>query len=130
MDHAKEEVAELYSGPTEYRVIATKGKGEALDRPELIETEALLRTRELDLFVMEDVGRLVRGGDAVRLWGIAVDHGTRCMAPNDDCDTTDDNWEQDLLEACAQHVGHNVHTSKRLKKKLRNRFRKSGAVTV
>ncbi len=129
VDHAKEEVAELYEGPIEYRIISTKGKGEQLDRPELAEIEAMLRTRELDLLVMEDVGRLVRGPEAARLWGIAVDHGTRCIAPNDCCDTADDNWEEDLLEACAAHVGHNAHTSKRLKKKLMNRFRKYGACT-
>ena len=129
VDHAKEEVAELYHGPSEYEIIATKGKGERFDRPELAEIEALLRTRKLDLLVMEDVGRLVRGAEAVRLWGIAVDHGTRCIAPNDCCDTADENWEQDLLNATAEHVGHNAATSKRLKKKLMNRFKKYGAVT-
>ena len=128
-DHGKEEVAELYQGLIDYRTIATKGKGEALDRPELAEIEAMLRSGELDLLVMEDVGRLVRGAEAVRLWGIAVDHGTRCIAPNDCCDTADENWEQDLLEACAEHVGHNAHCSKRLKKKLMNRFKKYGAIT-
>jgi hypothetical protein len=70
VDHAKEEVAALYQGPVDYRVIATKGKGERLDRPELARVEQMARTRELDLFVMEDVGRLVRGAEAVRLWGI------------------------------------------------------------
>jgi site-specific DNA recombinase len=129
VDHAKEEVAELYQGPSEYRVVATKGKGEQLDRPELAEIEAMLRSRELDLLVMEDIGRLIRGAEASRLWGIAVDHGIRCIAPNDCCDTADGNWEQDLLEACAEHVGHNAQTSKRLKKKLMNRFKKYGAIT-
>lgn len=76
-----------------------------------------------------DVGWLVRGAEAVRLWGIAVDHGTRCIAPNDCLDTADETWEKDLLEACAEHVGHNAHTSKRLKKKLMNRFKKEGAIT-
>ena len=37
VDHGKEVVAEMYEGPVEYRVIATKGKGERLDRPELAE---------------------------------------------------------------------------------------------
>ena len=68
VDHNKEEVAELYCGPIEYRVIATKGKGERLDRPELAEIEQMIRSRELDLFLMEDVGRLVRGTAAVTLW--------------------------------------------------------------
>ena len=129
VDHGKEEVAELYTGPAEYRVIATKGKGERLDRPELANVEQMIRTGELDLLVMEDVGRLVRGTDAVRLWGIAVDHGTRCIAPNDCIDTIDESWEEDLISACRDHVGHNAHTSKRLKKKLMNRFRKYGGAT-
>ena len=130
VDHAKEEVAGLYSGPVDYRVIATKGKGERLDRPELAEMERIARTGELDLLVMEDVGRLVRGAEAVRLWGIAVDHGVRCIAPNDCLDTVDETWEEDLLSACRDHVGHNAHTSKRLKKKLMNRFVKFGGAAA
>lgn len=82
-DHGKEVVAEMYEGPVEYRVIATKGEGERMDRPELLQIEEEFRSREIDLCVMEEVGRMVRGADAVRLWGIAVDHGTRCIAPND-----------------------------------------------
>lgn len=128
-DHAKEEVASLYDGPIDYRTIATKGKGEQLDRPELREIEEMIRSRELDVLVMEDVGRLIRGTEAVRLWGIAVDHGTRCIAPNDCLDTSDETWEEDLISACRDHVGHNAHTSKRLKKKLMNRFKKYGGAT-
>jgi site-specific DNA recombinase len=124
VDHAKEEVAALYDGSVEYRVIATKGKGECLTRPELGEVEQLIRSRELDLLVMEDVGRLVRGTAAVTLWGIAVDHGVRVLAPNDCLDTRDETWEEELIAACRDHVGHNAHTSKRLKKKLMNRFKK------
>ena len=130
VDHAKEEVAWLYTGPVEYRIISTRGKGEALDRPELAEIEAMIRTREVDLLVMEDVGRLVRGTEAVRLWGIAVDHGTRCIAPNDCLDTADETWEEELIAACRDHVGHNSHTSKRIKKKLMNRFRRHGGATA
>jgi hypothetical protein len=128
-DHGREVVGGLYDGPAEYRVIATTGKGERLDRPELAEIEALVRTKELDLLVMEDVGRLVRGVQAVVLWGIAVDHGVRCIAPNDGCDTADEGWEEDLMSACRDHVNHNAHTSKRLKQKLMNRFKKFGGAT-
>jgi site-specific DNA recombinase len=53
-----EVVAEVYDrGPVDYRVVATKGKGERLDRPGLAKMEAMLRTRELDLLVFEDLGR-------------------------------------------------------------------------
>ncbi len=125
-DHAKEVVAEMYQGPTEFICIATKGKGERLDRPELAEVEKLLRSRNLDVLICEDLGRLVRGAEACWLCGIAVDHGTRVLAPNDCVDTTEDSWEEDVLSACRDHVGHNAHTSKRLKHKLMNRFLKFG----
>ncbi len=130
VDHAKEGVAELYDGPIEYRVIATKGKGKRLDRPELAEVEAMLRSRELDLLVMDDVGRFVRGTAAKDLWGVAVDHGTRCIAPNDCLDTADANWEEDTIAACRDHVAHNAHTSKRIKQKQMNRFRRRGEATA
>ena len=71
IDHAKEVVAELYDGRIEWRTIATKGKGERLvDRPELEEIQVALRSGELDLLVMEDMGRLVRGAEAIRLFGV------------------------------------------------------------
>ncbi len=45
-------------------------------------------------------------------------------------DTADESWEEDLISACRDHVGHNAHTSKRLKKKLMNRFKKFGGATA
>src|SRR5271165_1511246 len=125
-DHARQVVAELYDGPCNFRVTATKGKGERLDRPELREIEDVLRTGELDILIAEDIGRLVRGADAVRLCGIAVDNLTRVIAPNDCIDTAEDSWEEDVISACRDHVGHNAHTSKRLKQKLMNRFVRHG----
>jgi len=130
-DHGKQVLAENnYLGPIEYRIVATKGKGERLDRPELEKIEAMLRTGELDVLVVEDIGRLVRGTEAARLCGIAVDHGTRVIAPNDCIDTLDASWEEDVISACRDHVGHNAHTSKRLKMKLLNRFVKFGGATA
>lgn len=64
IDHAKDVVAELYDGPVEYEVYSTKAKGERLDRPELVEIEAALRSKRLDLLVTGDLGRLVRGAEA------------------------------------------------------------------
>ncbi len=130
VDHASQWVVERYDGPVEYRTVATKGKGERLDRPELDEVQAMIRSRELDLLIAEDLGRIVRGTEASSLCGIAVDHGTRVVAPNDFIDSAEDGWEQDVISACREHVGHNSHTSKRLKQKLMNRFTKSGAATA
>ena len=129
VDHAKQVVAELYDGPVEFRVIATKGKGERLDRPEIAEIEAMLRSGELDGLVAEDIGRIIRGTDVARICGVAVDHGVRVLAPNDCIDTADDSWEEDVISACRDHVGHNAHTSKRIKHKKMNRFKKFGGAT-
>lgn len=129
LDHAKEVIAEHYEGPVELRVVATKGKGENLERPELVVIEQQLRSRELDLLICEDIGRVVRGAEASRLCGIAVDHGSRVLAPNDCIDTNDADWETDVLSACRDHVGANAHTSKRIKQKKQNRFRKFGGAT-
>ncbi|WP_020471369.1 recombinase family protein [Zavarzinella formosa] len=125
-DHAREWVADEYDGPVEFRFISTINKGERLDRPELREIEEELRTGGFDLFFAEDLGRIVRGTAVVALCGIAVDHGTRVIAPNDGFDTNDETWEEDAISACKDHVAHNGHTSKRLKHKLMNRFKKSG----
>jgi len=126
VDHAKQEVAELYDGPCEFHVISTKAKGERVDRPELREVEQRLNGRLDDILVMEDVGRLVRGTAAVELWGIAVDNGIRCIAPNDGCDTAESTWEEDLISACKDHVSHCAHTSRRIKHKQMNRFKRNG----
>jgi len=92
IDYCKQVVAELHEGSVEYRIISV-GKDAQLDRPELAEIEAMLRSRELDLLIGEDIGRLTRSVEAVRLCGIAVDHGTRVIAPNDCVDTAEGNWE-------------------------------------
>ena len=42
-DHARQIGSELNDGPSEYTIIAAKGKGERLDRPELDRIKALLR---------------------------------------------------------------------------------------
>ncbi|ADB18374.1 hypothetical protein Psta_3719 [Pirellula staleyi DSM 6068] len=115
VDHGKAVARELYSGTIEFRIVDTKGKGERLDRPELCEIEELIRSGKVDLLIFEDVGRLVRGTDAFRLCGIAVNHGVRVISPNDFLDTAEEDWEKYLFDACKEHMQHNSHTSKRLK---------------
>lgn len=125
-DNAQELVRDMHAGPTRFRIFSTKGKGERLDRPELEDIDAAYRSGEFDLFVYDDLSRLIRGGEAAKLLGIGVDHGTRSICINDGIDTVDSTWETDALNACSENVGHNERTSKRLKQKLRNRFRKFG----
>ncbi|QDU05392.1 hypothetical protein V6x_51280 [Gimesia chilikensis] len=129
VDHAKDVAYEMYDGEIEFRTITTTGKGERLDRPELQEIEKWLRSREFDLLIVEDLGRIVRGLEAHRLCGIAVDHGTRVLSVNDDIDTNQPDWEVRSVDACKEHMKHNEHTSRRIKFKKMNRFKKYGAAT-
>ena len=129
-DNAKEAIQELYQGPVVYRVISTKAKGESLDRPELPEIEAEYRSRKYDFFVYDDLSRLIRGGEAARLLGVGVDNGTRMLCIQDGIDTIDSTWEEDALNACSENVAHNERTSRRIKQKLRNRFKKGTGATA
>lgn len=125
-DNAREAIAELYQGTVEFHVISTTSKGEALDRPELEEVERAYRSGRYDIFAYDDLGRLIRGGEAARLLGIGVDCGTRSICIADGIDTADETWEEDALNACSENVAHNARTSKRIKTKTMNRFKKHG----
>jgi len=129
VDHAREVVQDYYKGEIDFRIIATTAKGERLDRPELIEIEERLEANEFDLMIFEDIGRLVRGAASVGLCGIAVDHGVRAISPNDNFDTNDPDWESNVMDASKEHMKHNEHTSRRIKQKKMNRFKKYGAAT-
>jgi len=126
-DNVRDLVNDLYDGPFEIRVIAsTKDKGEALDRPELEKVEDAYKSGDYDLIAYDELSRLIRGGEAVRLLGIGVDHGTRSICIKDTIDTVDSTWEEDALTACSENVAFNERTSRRIKQKTMNRFRKSG----
>jgi hypothetical protein len=127
VEHGKKFVRELYpDGKIVWHEIATTGKGERIDRPELVQLRSLIESDALDLVFVEDLGRMVRGTAAKDLCGLAYDHRTRVISPNDCIDTADESWEEDVIAACRDHVGHNSHTSKRLKKKMQLRFLREG----
>ncbi len=101
VEHGKKFVRELYpEGEVIWHEIATTGKGEQVDRPELKQLRSLIESDALDLVLAEDLGRLVRGTAVKDLCGLACDHGTRVISPNDCIDTADDSWEEDVIAAC------------------------------
>lgn len=93
-DNARQSVAEIFDGPTHFEIIATKAKGEALDRPELERIATAYRSGEYDLVMIDDLSRLIRGGEAARLLGLGVDRGTRTVCLQDGVDTLEATWEQ------------------------------------
>jgi site-specific DNA recombinase len=130
MDNARQFIAEIYDGPVEFELIAaTKAKGEWLDRPELKLFEHAFSSGRFDFIVFDDLSRLIRGGDAVRLLGIGIRNGTRTISVADEIDTLDTTWEEAALTACSEAVAHVQRTSNRIKQKCMNRFRKRGKVS-
>jgi hypothetical protein len=125
-DNAKAAIAELYDGPVEFHLIKNIAKGERLDRPELDQIEKLYASGIFDIFIFDDLSRLIRGGEAARLLGVGVDHGTRSICINDGIDTVDETWEEDALSACSENVAHNERGSRRIKQKKTNRWTKFG----
>src|SRR5688572_4433001 len=49
-----------FSGPMDWRVLATRGSGERLDRDEYFELTELIATGQIDLVIAEDLGRICR----------------------------------------------------------------------
>lgn len=128
-DNCKALIREMYDGPVEFVVISTIGKGERLDRAELIQVEEAMRSGKYDFAMFDDLSRLIRGEYAKTLLGIGKDHGTRSISISDGIDTDDPTWEEDALAACTENVAHQTRTSMRIKQKTMNRFKKTGGPT-
>ena len=126
VDTCKEIASNIYDGEIEFRVISTKGKGEDLERPELEQIAQALK-EDVDVLIQEDVSRLLRGVDAVKIWGMAVDAEIRCLAVLNDLDTTNKQWESKLIDACRKSIEHQELTSMRIKSKCMMRFKRDGA---
>src|SRR5438552_14650414 len=58
-------VSSHYKCAVKYRVIASQGSGEILDRKELREAESLVESGALDLVIVEDLARLSRRNRAI-----------------------------------------------------------------
>jgi hypothetical protein len=80
-DNGKDTIKEMFRGPAEYKVIATKAKGEWVDRPELRELQQLIETNQFDVLFAEDlvVGRFKcrQGGALQNQPGYRSSHSTQ-----------------------------------------------------
>ncbi len=121
-------VLQHYDGAAEFKIVATRGSGEWLDREELTDIQRNVDSREYALVLMEDLGRYLRGFSAIAFCGTCVDASTRLIAINDHLDTASEGWDDHALFASWRHKRYNDDTSKRIKQRLGNRFEKDGAV--
>ena len=124
----REIVDSNYDGPIEWRVLATRGSGERLDRDEYFELTELIETGRIDLVIAEDLGRICRRVHAHLLCELCEDHGTRLIALNDHIDTGRPDWRLHSHFAVMRHESYNADTAARIQRSHRNRFRQGGVV--
>ena len=124
----KRYVGERYDGPVEFTVIQGRGSGELLDRKDLADAEEAVDSREYDLVIVEDLGRICRRNRAFDFCELCEDADTRLVAINDSIDTMRDDWRLGALFATFKHESGNKDTSKRIRRSLRNRFEQGGVV--
>ncbi|MDP6720723.1 MAG: recombinase family protein, partial [Pirellulaceae bacterium] len=123
-------VRDRYDVAVEFVHIATRGSGEWLDRDELIELREFVTTRNFDLVVAEDLGRIMRDLEALMICGHCIDHGTRLIAINDYLDTARPDWEDSAIFAAWRHKKYNHDTANRIKQRLANRFDNGGTLPL
>jgi hypothetical protein len=121
-------VRDRYAGPVEFRVIQSRGSGEYLAGAELAQAEALIQSGEIDLVVVEDLGRICRRLHATLVCEMCEDAGTRLIAINDSLDTGREDWRMNALFASFKYESYNIETSNRIRRTLRNRFEQGGVV--
>jgi hypothetical protein len=114
--------------PVKVEVIAGRGSGEDLRRPELLKAVSAVETDLFDLVLTEDLGRICRRSFAREFCGICLDHGTSQIALNDCVDTGRDDWSLTAFFASFRHELYNADTGKRIRRSHRNRFQQGGVV--
>jgi site-specific DNA recombinase len=124
----KQYVAAHYKGAVTYHAISSQGSGEILDRKELLEAEARVESGSIDLVLLEDLARLCRRNRAIDFCELCEDHGTRFIAINDHLDTAREDWRVMGLVTSFAHEDYNTKGSRRLKERLRERFKTGGAL--
>ena len=121
-------VRDRYPGQVRFRVIKGQGSGEYLDRQDLADAEAAVESRQYDLVIVEDLGRICRRHRAFDVCENCEDAGTRLIAINDSINTARDDWRMHALFASFKHESGNKDTSNRITRSLDNRFKQGGVV--
>ena len=121
-------VGDNHDGPVDWTVLASEGSGEHLDRAELDKLEELLESREYDLVITEDLGRIARRSRAFDICELAEDCGVRLIAINDGVDNGREDWRTRAFFSVLRHEMYKKDTSARIRRRQRNRFVTGGMV--
>ncbi len=115
-----------YRGRVRTKVIKGSGSGERLDRQETVRARHAIRSRQFDLVLTEDLGRILRRVDAFKFCEIAEDYETRVIAVNDTVDTGTEGWRLSAFFAAMRHEMYNADNAKRIRRSQIARFESGG----
>jgi DNA invertase Pin-like site-specific DNA recombinase len=124
----REYIERNYDGRYELQMIATRAKGERVDREELVELKEAILSRKIDVVITEDLGRIARRLFAVHICEACEDMDTRLLALNDSVDTGQEDWRLNSYFASMRHEQYNRDTSRRIRRSHRNRFQQGGVL--
>lgn len=115
-----------YKDRVRVRVIKGSGSGERLDRQETVRARRTVRSRQFDLVLTEDLGRILRRVEAFQFCEFAEDYETRVIAINDNVDTAQDGWRMSAFFAAMRHELYNADNAKRIRRSQEARFESGG----
>ena len=104
--------------------------GEIRDRSGIERLHEGIRRHEWDLLIAEDSSRLYRNLQfCTTLVATAVDAGIRVIFINDDIDTANEDWQEDLQDAQLHHCRDNKYTRRRIKRAIDSLWEMGAAVS-
>ena len=127
IDAAKEATVETvlkdYPGEFELIALGDQGSGWRVDRRAVQTAMDMIRSKEVDLVVMEDLSRAFRNPQwQYHFAHLCVDHKVRFIAPGDQLDTAAANWEMILSVIVTRHAMFVPDTRRRVNRTATHAF--------
>jgi site-specific DNA recombinase len=120
---------DITDAPQIIRRLGEQSSGMIVDRPTMNEAYDLIESDWVDVVVMEDLSKSFRNPRWIMAFvQDCVDLGVRVIAPGDNLDTWEDNWEVTLGAAVLRHGLHIPDTRRRVRRTATQSFHKGGMV--
>lgn len=128
-EYARTRLQQIYSGPIHAKEIGARESGMLVERETILEAYEEIDSGCWDLVLMEDCSKSYRNPR----WMMAfvqdcVDTEVRVIAPGDNLDTAEENWELMLGAAAFRHGLHIPDTRRRIRRSADHTFERGGMV--
>ncbi len=128
-DYAEQILKDVYEGTPYIKRLGSQESGMLVERETIMEACKEIATGTWDLVLLEDVSRAYRNPRWIYAFvQDCVDHDTRVIAPGDNLDTWDENWEITLGAAALRHGMHVPDTRRRVRRTAAFCFQNGGMV--